>query len=684
MPVQFEALCNLIDAASPGQLRALAQLLLRLQGYAEAWISDGPHDGGADLRVLSIPANPLPIAIQTSVEKKWQQKLRVDAEKVKSRLGLDRMYFISSRRIPQASFHLLHAEMMQTGVAVTLFDQQAIASLTITHHALPEALRILDLPELGGPVPVEPSDRRRDAAFAYAFFAPEVRAFRESIRSQALTLALFQAGGEASVDELCASAAQLIGMRNDEELRLRSDVDRLRQSTRLLGRNGTVRLPDSEMTTLASLRRLRQREEDDLRAQIEALFRTQGLNPLADAAHAAMQRLGALLIRHDKKLDSLDPIHAQLRILRAELRAYGLHDGPRGESTLMALLECARSSPLGRHLAAGTLYQALTALPRDAFLHALDARSASLVLDASVAIPMFCALFQGSVQQRYFLAAEELHRRATHLGFALQLPQVWLEEMAAHLLLALDYAAMAMADPEGLRLSRNAYVAYFASKGREDPSGEFLAYLASFGLTPAIARRAATDPSGARAHLEAYLRRQLAHYQIEVVETPFLATHLKQVERDWGWGLHALGRDRGNELLERHDKQVLAWLAGIDPLHAPLLVTWDRLLKTVRPDDAPGGALDPLALCDLLALIHGEALPAEALRFAGLGLTEAEAERSAAVLDALVAIEKSRLSDARLVQEALTFKTRYLQEHHEAPVVVELTQAWNELRPRAP
>lgn len=631
MPLQFEALCNLIDAASPSQLRSLAQLILRLQGYAEAWISDGPHDGGADLRVLSIPANPLPIAVQTSVEKKWQQKLRGDADKIKAKLGLDRMYFISSRRIPQGSFHPLHAELMQNSVAVTLFDQQAISSLVITHHALPEALRILDLPELGGAAPNEPAARRRDAAFAYAFFAPEVRAFRESIRGQALLVALFHAGGEATVEDLCESAAQLLGMRADEALRLRSDIDRLRQSTRLLGRNGTVRLPDPEMTTLASLRNLRQREEDDLHLQVEALFRQQGLAPLADAVRAAMQRLGALLIRHDKKLDSLEPIHAQLRMLRAELRAYGLHDGQRAEATLMALLECARSSPLGRHLMAGTLYQTLTALPRDAFLRPLDARSASLVLDASVAIPMFCALFQGSVQQRFFLAAEELHRRARHLGFALQLPQVWLEEMAAHLLLALDYAELAMADPAGLRLSRNAYVAYFASKRREHPFDDFLTYLASFGLTPPIARRASTDHAGARSHLEAYLRRQLAHYEIEVVETPALATHLKQVERDRGWGLHALGRDRG-----------------------------------------------------LLALIHGEALPAEALRFAGLGLTEAEAERSAAVLDTLIAIDKGGLSDARLVQEALKFKTRYLQEHHEAPVVAELTQAWNELRPRSP
>lgn len=684
MPVQFEALCHLIEASTPQQLRSLTQLIFRALGFAEASITDGPHDGGADLRLLTIPAHPLPVAVQTSIEKDWRKKLRGDASRIKTKLELRQMYFISSRRMPQASLQSVQAELLQLGVSVTAIDQQAIASMLISHHKMPEALAILDLPELGGAAAGEPSDRRRDAAFAYSFFAPEVRAFRDAIREQALMLALFHAGGEARVEELCESAAQLLGMRVDEALHLRSDVDRMRQSPRLLGRNGSVRLPETELKALAALRSLRRREEDDLVAELEALLDQHSLKPASAAAQAAMQRIGALLILHDRKLESLDPIRAQLRTLRAELRAFGLPDGQRGEATLMAIVECARSSPLGRHLAAGTLYQALTSLPRDAFLRALDARSASLVLDASVALPMFCALFQGSVQQRYFIAAEELHRRARQLGFALQLPQVWLEEMAAHLLLALDYAELAAADPEGLRLSRNAYVAYYACKRRQETTDDFASYLASFGLTPQIALRAATDRPGARNHLEAYLRRQLAHYAIEIVDTPALAPHLKQVERDWGWGLHALGRDRGDELLERHDKQVLAWLAGIDPLHAPLLVTWDRLLKTVRPDDAPGGALDPLALCDLLALIHGEALPAEALRFAALGLTEVEAERSAAVLDALVQIEKSRLSDARLVQAALTFKTRYLREHHEMPAVVELTQAWNELRPQTP
>ncbi len=681
--VRFETMCNLIEAATPLQLRSLAQLVLRLQGYADVWISDGPYDGGADLRLLQVPGTPLPIIVQTSVEKKWQKKLREDAAKAKAKLKLDRMIFISSRRIPEATFLTVQAELIRTtGVSVSRIDNQAIASLVIEKQAMLEALEILDIPAAIGPKAIAPTDRRYDAAFAYAFFAPDAAAFREAIRERCLMLAVFHAGEEPQIDEVCVSAAQLLGMPGENAGHLKSDIDRLRQVGRLLGRNGTVQLSEGELTTLNALRTLREREENELKGQIKTLLDGESLRPLADAVEAAQRGLGALLIRQSKGLDALENVHAQVRRLRVELRAFGLREGHSGEAVLMKLLECARQSPLGRHLATGALYQALTALNRDAFLRALDARSASLVLDASVALPMFCALFQGSVQQRFFLVAEELHRRAQSLGFALQLPSVWLEEMAAHLLLALDYQGLAAEDPDSLRMSKNAYVAYYASRPRGAQSDDFPTFLASFGLTPALGRRSVTDYRGARAQIESSLRHQLAHYNIEIVETPSSPAHFAQVDRDWGWALHDLGWDARPDILVRHDKKVLAWLASVDPRHAPILVTWDRLLKTVRPPHSPGGVLDPLAVCELLSLIQGGSMPVETLRFSGLMLTEAEAERSAAVFDALVQIEKSGLSDARLVRAAVDFKSGYLQRHHETPDVKELTQEWTLLRPR--
>lgn len=678
--MQFETLCSLIEASTPAQLRALAGLVLRLQGYQDSRVTDGPYDGGSDLRVLRNPGAPLPLAIQTSVEKKWQKKLREDAATIKKRLRLDRILFISSRRIPQATFLTVQAELIgDLGVSVTPIDQQSMASLIIEHHALPELLAILDIPASIAERPQRPADLRRDAAFAYAFFSPEVRSFRNVIRERSLLLALSNAGVELKIDDLCETAARLLGAPMAAATQFGADVDRLRQSGRLLGRNGSVSLPDAERAELEALRALRAQEDRDLRAEVHDILARAQLSPLAEAVDVATEGLGALLLQQSGDLAALDDLREQLRRLRAELRAFGLPEGGRGEDVLASLVECARSSPLGRHLAAGSLYRAVTNLDRDALLRALDARTVSIVLDASVAIPMLCALYHGSVRQRFFLAAAELHRRAANLGFTLVLPEVWLEEMAAHLLRALDYTTLAQDEPESLRLSRNAYVAYFANARANDSDEDFASFLESFGLTTTLVQRAAHDFHGARVALESCLRRELSRYQIGVVATPSTVRNLQAAQRDWDWALLEIGVPQRADILIRHDTQVLAWLAGSEATHTHLLVTWDKLIKKIRPDNT----LDPLAVSELLSFVRGEAMPTEGIRFAELWLTEAEAERSAVVLDTLVRIEKMNLSDARLARVARQFRAQYLAERRDLLDVVELERDWKTFREQA-
>lgn len=299
----------------------------------------------------------------------------------------------------------------------------------------------------------------------------------------------------------------------------------------------------------------------------------------------------------------------------------------------------------------------------------LGAQSTALVLDASVAIPMFCALFHGSVQQRFFIVAEQLHRRSQRVGVALQLPDVWLEEMAAHLLNAREYAALV--DDEDLRQSKNAYVAYFtAARGAgAGDFGDFGNFLAQFGLTEALGRRAEVDYVGARRELEGFLRRQLVHYGIVV----------DRAAKDWDWACHELGIQNRARILANHDRRVLAWLSAAvehDPTHAPFIVTWDRVLRRARPESAPGGALDPLATSELLSFVAGAREPAMTARFAALQLTEAEAEQGSAILDALVGLEHAGLSAAGLAQKARAFKQAYVRDQAIQSSATALEHAW--------
>lgn len=677
-----ETLARLIEGAGPEPLKAIARLALRLSGYANSRITDGPHDGGADVVIQGSTGSALPIAVAVSVERDWRKKLQKDAEKVRRQLGHQQLLFISSRRIPEGSFRPLQTELRdRLDVQVDRLDQQGIADLVMDHDALPELLAALDIPIDTDRLPTRPADRRRDAAYAYAFFSPEVHSFHKAVRDRAILVALSHAGGEARIDELLDDASRLLGMSIEDAPSLVHDLDRLRSQGRITGPNGLVTLAEHERATMDALRALRSRDEAALRDELRRRVDEVGLRPHDDAVELLMRGLGGLVVRHIGAPQALDALHAQARQLRRELQALGLPDGARGDRFIEDAMELARASELGQALAIGSVYQALTRLDRNALLGALDAQSIAFILDASVAIPMLCALFHGSVQQRFFVVAEELHRRAQRAGIPLKLPDVWLEEMASHLLIARDYVAFV--SDEDLRQSRNAYVAYFAAGRRADREGDFDEFLANFGLTKTLGRRAAVDPAAARRELEVFLRRQLSYYGIDVVSTTADPKHLERAAKDWAWACHQLGIEDREPILQRHDKRVLAWLSATteeDPKHAPLIVTWDRVLRAARPESAPGGALDPLAASELLSFVAGTREPPITARFASLQLTELEAEKGAAILDALIALERSGLSDAALAQKAQTFKRRYINDPEIRENAASLERAWREFQ----
>lgn len=676
--MKHDTLARLIEGAGPEQLKAIAHLALRLSGHAQSRITDGPYDGGADLVVHSSAGGMLPLAVAVSVERNWQKKIHKDAEKVRRQLGHQQLLFITSRRIPEGSFRPLQTELRdKSGIHVDRLDQQGIADLVMEHGALTELLSALDITIDADRLPTRPGDRHRDATYAYAFFSPEVRSFRKAVRDRGLLVALSHAGGEARVDDILVDASRLLGMSIDDAPSLVHDLDRLRSQGRILGPNGLVTLAESERAIMDALRTLRSRDEAALRDELRRRIDEAGLHSPDAVIELLMRGLGALVARHIGAPQALDDLHAHVRKLRRDLVTLGLPEGERGDRFVEQVIELARASELGQALAIGSVYQALTRLDRNALLGALDAHSIAFILDASVAIPMLCALFHGSVQQRFFVVAEELYRRCRRTEIALKLPDVWLEEMASHLLSAHDYVAFV--DDDDLRQSKNAYVAYFAAGRRMGRKGDFDEFLAEFGLTMALAQRAAADPVAARRELEAFLRRQLGHYGVDVIPTPADSRHLARAEKDWAWACHELDVEGRAPVLQRHDQRVLAWLSATtesDPRHAPLVVTWDRVLRAARPESAPGSALDPLATSELLSFVAGTREPLITARFATLQLAEAEAEKGAAILDALIELERSGLSDAALVRRAQAFKRAYAHNPEIQQNAASLERAW--------
>jgi hypothetical protein len=95
---------RLIEIADFSSFRELAAHCLALKGYTDVTVTDGWNDGGTDVRVYQLPPNPTGIAFQVTVERDWKKKMHEDVVKVKTRLHLHNMIFVTSRRIAEAEF----------------------------------------------------------------------------------------------------------------------------------------------------------------------------------------------------------------------------------------------------------------------------------------------------------------------------------------------------------------------------------------------------------------------------------------------------------------------------------------------------------------------------------------------------------------------------------------------------
>src|SRR5271154_5443753 len=101
--MKLDSLVRLVGAADPGAFREIALLCLAKRGFQPSLV-DGPHDGGADFLVYVLPPSTANFAVQISVEKNWEKKLRADASKARSRLNVDNLLFISTRVITPPLF----------------------------------------------------------------------------------------------------------------------------------------------------------------------------------------------------------------------------------------------------------------------------------------------------------------------------------------------------------------------------------------------------------------------------------------------------------------------------------------------------------------------------------------------------------------------------------------------------
>lgn len=698
--MRFDALANLIGSADFATFREIARLALRARGYAEAHLTDGPRDGGQDIVVMTLPPNPTPIVVAVSVQQDWRRKLRDDARKAVGKTS--HLLFISSRRMAQADFLTVADDLLrELSLTVDRMDQQTLAGLAVDRGLVPQILALFGI-QTSPQARSQPPDLRRDAAYACAFFGVDAATFRKQALEHVVLAVLDQKGGEATRKQLTHDVCLTAGLANNQLHQARAAIDRLLQGAMVSGRNGSVALTEVARVRTNAARALREAGLTRLRGDVDRLLG----DHLDDAAvrtstvDAVMQDLGALLLAagdaeahalsRDRDRPIFDAAADKLRRLAMTLSASGL-DATDSDELLVRLARAAADSDLGRHLLAGEVFLQLTSLGTSHLVRALGARADLIVaLDASVAIPLACTLLHGATDARFFVAAEHLYRQCRQHGVDLLLPRPYLEEIAAHLLAAWDDYSDVVGTDADLRASKNAFVAHFTSLGMslstaDERAANFAAYLEPFGLT---VQRTGMAFRAARNAVMTHLARLLARYDIKTLDVSGAAAGARRdAEEDLAWSRRQQSRDRP-DITVRHDADVLAWLRGgaEDPDRFQVLATWDRVLRELPRAPTGWEILDPVVLGDLLALAAPDAeRPADLLSpvAVALAMSDEGARRGAAIWDALVQIERGRLSDADLLREAHAFKRDYLERTRGEPHARAIQEEWQRWLGRA-
>lgn len=264
-------------------------------------------------------------------------------------------------------------------------------------------------------------------------------------------------------------------------------------------------------------------------------------------------------------------------------------------------------------------------------------------------------------------------------GAARSVPNAYLEECAAQLVFAGDYAALVREAPRAeLRYSENAYVSYFAHL--DDPPETFERFLSAFGYVRDV-DDFCVHRDAARARLEGIFRR----YGISSQDLRRALRHeaiKKKTEEDLAYIYHHLDENRPSVVV-RHDAEVVTALrhASTQQGAIPVLATWDgTLLRLCQRDDYSWWALDPASFLDLLAIVLGSPTESGTLSIeVALALEQQELQRAARIWDTIASIERRKFRDAELLQMAREFKDEFLKSQR-AATAQRLKAEWVEFK----
>lgn len=661
---------DVVELLSPTEFRDIALIFLRHRYDSSVELVDGTGDGGVDAWIVLDAARDVRLAAQFHAGQgaAWYTKLEHDLRRLRvAHPNVRNLVYVCGQKT--AAQKVVQEEtrvFLDHDVTVRILDARAIASQALDPEVRHEYLRALPTRRRDQPVLDDP---RQATILAHAFFDDGVASFRMTVVRSAILVQL-QAGGLPRA-ELIRRVEDIVGPAAQRFIK--RVIDALLTEHKLIEDREQTLVCDpasrDELRTILALqdRRRTKLVEDCVHALASSVHDPDRGRSLA---HALVDRLGTLWLEEARRRgcgpgDAQQGIDAEIRKQLVAIESLiHTHTKPSGDTRAAfdRIMRVVAASPYARSLAAGELYRSWTALDRTDLAMALGERTSLIVLlDTSVVMPLFCARFHAVASGYYPSETAAALYDVTHSrGLSLIVPDVYVEEMAAHWIDAWRFAELAGSDPS-LARSENFFVAQYHSV-HADASREGFEYF----LEGCSHRLSATGPNAflhERARAEQTFAHLLAVYcGVEVRACPKSSQDARSVEGP-------PGRD---DRVTDHDRRVVAWLqdrTGFAMSTTVVLCTWDLWLRNGN-SLRPWLALDPGSLADLLELLRPaeERRPLVNIRAIAAAIHDEDAQRAAEIYDRIVRFPHNMPSALAYRQAAIAFKTEWLvRRPHELP-----------------
>ena len=626
---------------------------------------DGPGDGGADMLPFADEFSKriwASISIQKTVQQaSWKAKALADAKKSKEQLGSERYFFLTSRAHQSTTLREVESQISATyGMPAVCLGAKELAGMIAERELYREFAEALGL-QLNVVVNDRP-DKAEVLLHAYVALGSDRSDLRNEVYDDSLLIALHEADSSMSRDRVARSAAELLGGGLGVQERLSRRIDSLLSHKRIEPAGvGMVALSAAtkmelkaadgiyikELTTLASaqsqvLKDVCNLEWDNTQCESAATLLSRWFiqRQLATAEHASLNLAKTGLAR-----TLGDP--------QSELRELLSHAGVPPKSlnkVLDEFVSLASDTPLIKKLTKAVTYVATEGqdpLKASRVLGASNWSEVTTTLDASVAIPYLCASLFAPTQGRFSYGANECVHLLKKQGAHLVIPWVYVNEVSAHLLRALNYPETRDFD-DSLGHSQNGFVAHYyqmKAAGMAVPPSlrEFIEVFSK----AAVQKRPSASES-VRA-IMSDVQPLFAEYGIQFDDISRVPQHFrKEVETAYMFKLETMKRSKAPLLIE-HDVQVLANArrAKSESAEIRMCLTWDAIMIGVGKElEDCGWIVSPHEAADIVQVrlkISGAKLTALAHSLARV--RERPSEMGARIVDRVVQLAAEQMQE---------------------------------------